>query len=248
MRDIVVIQNLKARGFTFDDVSEMLRYEAMETKPRVLDKEPRRLVLHKAPETPIFGCKQEFIILYNELLSTTSGEVFTLDLQSVKRYCDKEVFVILQTLIRHSFSYVQGIAVACYEMFRVIATANYGTLTKDNVFNILQNFQPTEHYAKQVHEAVRFCLFGENPVVPYWKQRAKFNGLYKNAYLKGCEVVDVNCPTEKDVDKFLKEQYKLAKADKEFMKSTYTEGVSNEMVAMLYYLKEDADTYLCPDN
>lgn len=247
MKDIVVIQNLKARGFAFDDISEMLRYEAMETKPRVLDKEPKRLTLRKASETPIFGCKQELIIVYNELLESTNGDLFTLDLNNIQRYCDKEVFVVLQALIRHSMTYVQNIAVACYEVFRVIATADFDTLTKERVYGVLQNLQPTEYYAKQVHEAVRFCLFGENPVVPYWKQKAKFNGLYRNAFNKGCEIVEERCETEKDVDKLLRDAYRDAKADKNFMKETYTDGISKEMVGMLYLLKDVDSAYLDPD-
>ena len=50
MQDIIVIQNLQRRGVDFSNMQEMLRYEAMERKPRVLDKPPKRITLTKAKE------------------------------------------------------------------------------------------------------------------------------------------------------------------------------------------------------
>ena len=249
MRDPIVIQALQRKGFDFDNVEELLRYEAMERKPRHLDKEPKRFVMKRAEDAPEFGCKQEFIILYNELNNDINGDVFTIDLNRVKRYCDKEVFVVLQTLIRQGVSYNKVIAEACYDMFRTLCTANYDTITKERAYEVLQPLRPSNYYGKQIYEAINYCLFGENPVVLYWKDKAKYNGLYKAAYNKGCEYVADNCSTEKEVDSVLRKAAKEAKADTNFMKSVYTQGISKEMLAMLYLLKDDPDeTILNPDS
>ena len=249
MRDTVVIRNLQQRGFDFSDVSAVLRYEAVERKPRILDKEPKRVKLKRADDTPIFGCKQEFIIAYTELLKETSGEVYTLDLNKVQRFCDKEVFVVLQTLIRQGVSYNKDIATACYDLFRIIGTADFDTLTKERIYQVLSPIKPSNYWSKQLYEAVNYCLFGENPVVLYWKDIAKFNGLYKAAYIKGCDVVAERCKTEKEVATLLKDAAKEAKADKDFMSNNYTQGISKEMLGMLYLLKDDEDkTLLNPDS
>lgn len=249
MRDPIVIQNLQRQGFNFDNVEELLRYEAVERKPRHLDKEPKRLTFKRAEDTPEFGCKQEFIIVYNDLKTEISGDVFTIDLNKVTRYCDREVFIVLQTLIRQGVSYNKEVASACYDLFRVICTADYETITKERVYQILQPMKPTSYYSKQIYEAVNFCLFGDNPVIMYWKDKAKFNGLYKAAYLRGCDVVSERCSTEKEVDALLRQAIKDAKADTSFMKSVYTQGVSKEMIGMLYLLKDEDDTSLLnPDS
>ena len=249
MRDPVVIQNLRKQGFNFENVEELLRYEAIERKPRHLDKEPKRLTLKRADEAPEFGCKQEFIIVYNELSNDISGDVYTLNLNKVKKYCDREVFIVLQALIRHGVSYNKEIATACYDMFRIICTADSDIITKEKAYSILQPLRPSSYYGKQVYEAISFCLFGENPISLYWKEKAKYNGLYKAAYLKGCDVVSERCSTERDVDSLLRKAAKDAKADTEFMKSIYTQGISKEMLAMLYLLKDDEDkSLLNPDN
>lgn len=249
MRDPIVIQNLQRQGFNFDNVEDLLRYEAVERKPRFLDKEPKRIAVKRAEEAPEFGCKQEFILVYNEISNETNGELFTIDLNRVKRYCDREVFIVLQTLIRQGVSYNKEIATACYDMFRYICTAEFDTVTKERVYQVLQPLRPVGYYGKQIYEALNFCLFGENPVVLYWKDKAKFNGLYKAAYLKGCEVIAEKCATEKDVDSMLRIAIKEAKADTEFMKSIYTQGISKELLGMLYLLKDDEDKKLLnPDS
>ncbi|MCM1215094.1 MAG: hypothetical protein NC548_11305 [Lachnospiraceae bacterium] len=238
MKDAVVLNNLHARNFDFNNVEEMLRYEAVERKPRVLDKAPKRLTFKKAKDIPVFGCKQEFIIAYNSALSETSGELFRLDLNNVQKICDKEVYVVLQTLMRQGICYCKQLSEECYELFRIICTIPVDTLTIERVYQALSSVRPGSYWADQILSAIKACLFGDSPVLLYWTSVAQFTGLYKACFESGKDVIVSECKTEKDVDAFIRQHYKEAKADKEFMKTTYTDGISKALVAMLYYLHE----------
>lgn len=239
MRDTVVIKNLQERGFDFTNVEQMLIYESVERTPRFLDREPKRLSIKKVKDLPVFGCKQEFIIMYQQIMSETSGDVFTVDLNKVKRYCDKEVYVVLQALIRSSISYNQSIAENCYELFRVIVMQDVETLTIARVYEQLASIKSTDYWSGQLLSAIRFCLFGESPVALYWGNIAQFTGLYKECFERGRELIVSICKNEKEVDAFVRTNYKEARADKEFMKNTYTDGISKPMIAMLYVLSKD---------
>lgn len=238
MRDAVVINNLHQRNFDFSNVEEMLRYEAVERQPRVWDKAPKRLSLKKAKDLPVFGCRNEFIIAYQALIDETRGDLFRLDLGQTQRICDKEIYVVLQVLVKNGICYNLELSNACYDLFRIICTAPVDTLTVERVYQQLQGVKSGNYWEEQVLTAIKECLFGDNPVSLYWNSIAQFTGLYKECYEKGRDVVIEKCATEKEVDAFVRENHKLAKADKEFMKSTYTEGISKPMIAMLYYLRE----------
>lgn len=248
MKDVVVIQNLQKQGFDFQDVDRMLMYEAVERKPRVWDKEPRRVTLKRAKETPTFGCKQEFIIMYNNLLEGTAGELFTIDLGSVRRTCDKQVFVVLQTLIRQSVNYNKSIAENCYELFRIICTIPEDVITIKRVYNALLTTKGMDYWGKQLLEAVRACLFGENPMALYWDAICEFTGLYKECYTRGRDFVVAHFETEKEINTFVRNNYKEAKADKAFMDNTYTDGISKPLIAMLYVLGKDMPEVLKVDD
>lgn len=248
MKDIVVIQNLQKQGFDFSNIQEVLHYETIERTPRILDKEPKRMSMKRVKDITEFGCKQEFIMVYNDTMKETNDGVFKLDLGSVTRYMDKEIYVLLQTLIRNGVTYKERQAAACYDIFRIICTADYDTMTKERVYNVLQPLRPTDYYGKQVLEAIKECLFSSNPIALYWGSIANFVGLYKEAFVRGRDIVVEKCTTEKEVDKFVNEQYKLAKADKDFMKSTYTSGVSKALIAILYYLRNTEPDVLIPDS
>lgn len=239
MKDSVVINNLYKRNFDFNDTEKMLMLESIEHKPRYLDKAPKRIVLQRAKEKVEFGCRADFIILFNSVMSEISGDVFTLDLNSVKRYCDKKVYAILQALIRDSISKNKCIADGCYDLFRTIATAQVDTLTEERVYDVLRTLQPTDYWTKQLLAAVNVCLVGDSEAVVYWGFVAQFTGIYKECFEAGKDVIRATCATEKDVDAFVRKWYKDAKANEEFMGKVYTEGVSKGLIAMLYYLDQN---------
>lgn len=246
MQDIVVIDSLRKRGFQFSDIQESLRYEAPEHKPRVWDKPPKRLSIKKVKDVPVYGCKQEFIMLYRELFEETNEDLCSLDMSGTKRFCDKEVYVALQTLIRHSLCYVQEQAEACYELFKEICMAPCDTLTKGKVYDVLVNLKPSEYYAQQVLDALRVCLFGDDNVTLYWTNLADYCGFYKTAIDLGKGVIREKCVNEREVMKFLKENYSLAAKDLDFMHQVYKPGANKYVIAMLYYLKNEHPEALEP--
>ena len=249
MKDAVVINNLRSRGFDFNNIDEMLRYEAVERLPRILDKAPKRITIKKAKDVPVYGCKEEFLITYNSLLSETNGDMFRLDLNGVIKVCDKEIYVILQTLIRQGITYCEQLSNACYELFRVICTHNVDTLTVERVSQLIGQMKGTDYWAGQLLDAIRVCLFGDDPVIRYWTLIAQFSGLYRDCFEKGKDVLHEQCTTEKEVDAFVRKYYKEAKADKEFMRLTYTDGISKPLIAMLYYFKDkDEDALRVEDS
>lgn len=238
MKDAVVINNLHARNFDFSDVETMLQYEAVERQPRVWDKAPKRLTLKKAKDLPVFGCRNEFVIAYRSLLEETNGELFRVDFGKASKICDREVYVVLQVLVRQGICFNLDRSNACYDLFRIICTAPVDTLTIDRVYQTLQPVKPSNYWGTQIMSAIKECLFGDNPIALYWNSVAQFTGLYKDCFEKGRDVVLEKCATEKEVDTFVRDNYKLARADKDFLKSVYTEGISKPLIAMLYYLRE----------
>ena len=165
MQDIVVIQSLQERGFDFRNVTEALRYEAPEHLPRILDKPPKRISLRKAKDIPVYGCKQEFIMAYNDLLREVNSDVFSLDFKGNLKYCDKEVFVALQTLITQSLCKTKERAEACFDLFRIISTAPFDTLTLERIYTTLSSYTTTNYYAGQLLEALHVCLFNTDSVI-----------------------------------------------------------------------------------
>ena len=248
MKDIIVIQNLQKQGFDFSNIQDVLRYEAVERTPRVFDKAPKRMTMKRATEITEFGCKQEFIMTYNDTLKDLTDGVFNLDFNGVVKYIDKEVYALLQALIKNGITFKERQANACYDLFRIICTAQVDTLTTERVYNTLQPIRPTDYYGKQILEAIKECLFSNDPIALYWGSIANFTGLYKEAFVRGRDIVVEKFKTEKEVDKFVNEQHKLAKADKDFMKSTYTSGVSKALIAIIYYLRNTEPEVLIPDS
>ena len=248
MQDIVVIQSLQERGFDFRNVTEALRYEAPEHLPRILDKPPKRISLRKAKDVPVYGCKQEFIMAYNDLLREVSSDVFSLDFKGNLKYCDKEVFVALQTLITQSLCKTKERAEACFELFRIISTAPFDTLTLERIYTTLSSYTTTSYYAGQLLEALHVCLFNTDSVILYYNQLIEYSGFYKTAFDLGRDAVKRNCKTEKDVERYLRMFYNEAKADKDFMKHIYKPGANKWLIAVIYLLKDEHPEVLEPNN
>lgn len=246
MQDIIVIENLRKRNFDFRNIEEALRYEAMERLPRTLDKAPKKLSLKKASDTPVYGCKQEFIMAYNDLLREATTELFSLDFRGNLKYCDKEVFVMLQTLITQSLTKTKERAEACFELFRVISTAPFDTLTKERVYQTLDSYTSNDYYTSQILEAIHTCVFNTDVVILHYNKIIEFCGFYKKAYELGRDIVKRNCKDEKDVERYLRMFYNEAKANKEFMNSIYKQGVNKWLIAVIYLLKDEYPEVLEP--
>ena len=236
MQDIVVIENLRKQGITYNDYDRLLIYEGIERKPRVLDKAPKRLSLQKAQDIKVYGCCSELIMTYNDLKGNIKLEQAVVDLKGVKRFCDVEVYIMLQALILHGITYTAERASACFDVFRVIATAPGDTITVNRVYDALSSYQPTSYQAGEIVKAIYVCLFDEKAPVLYWVSLCEFNGFYPNAIELGKKLIRDNCDTERDVEKFLRPIYKEAKEDTAFMDKLYKPATNKWLIPVLYKL------------
>lgn len=248
MKDIVVIEQLRKRGCGLKDLQDTLHYEAIERLPRILDKAPKRLTIVKAKDIESYGCCSSFVIQYQQLKDGTNLEIATLDMKGAKRYCDTEVFLVLQTLIRLSMTKSKDLAGACLEMFKTIILIPGETLTKARVYDTLSTYSTTDYYTLELIKGIRITLFNEEAPVLYWISSCELTGFYVKAVELGRKVIKDNCTNEKEVRKFLQPLYKQAKEDKEFMKNIYINGANKWLVPMLYYLKDSNPEALDPGN
>lgn len=247
MQDIVVIESLRRRGCGLNNMEEVLQYEAVEHKPRVLDGEPRKVSLSKAKDIQPYGCCSEFVIAYNDIKSTATLEQAAIESKGVTRICDVEVYVALKTLISQGVTFIREKAEACYNLCRVIMTAPGDTLTKARVFDALNKYNTKDYFECELIKALGITLFNESMVSLYWVSLCESTGFYVEAIEEGKKVVAENCETEKDVTKFLSVLYKQAKEDKEFMAKIYKPGANKWLIAMLYHLR-DNEKFLEPGN
>lgn len=238
MRDVIVLQSLQERGVTLDDFQNLLKYEAMEQKPRVLDKAPKRLTFERPAEMVTYGCCSEFIIAYGSIKESAVVEQTYIDLRGNKRLCDKEVFWTLETLIKQGVTGTKERAEACFDLFKLIMTAKGDTLTVQRMYDVIIDYKYPPYYVQELINAIHVCVYNERLPVLYWLHNVENGGFYRHAVKLGIPIIRENCETEKDVEKWCKELYKVAKEDKEFMSQLYKPAVNKYLVAMLYHIKD----------
>jgi hypothetical protein len=247
MKDVVVIQSLRNRGVGLSNVQEVLAYEAIERKPRYLDKAPRRLNLTKASDITVFGCYSDFIMHYIEIKKISYLEQAVIDLKGVKRFCDPDVYRVLYVLMREGVCNNLERAQACFDVFKTIITTPGDTLTVGKVYSALAEYQPMNYYAGELVKSIHVCLFNEKAPVLYWFCLCEFSGFYGVAMELGKDIIRENCESEKDVEKFLRPVYKQAKDDKEFMENVYAPGANKWLIPILYLLKDSHPEALNPN-
>lgn len=238
MKDIVVIQSLQKRGANLSNLQEVLAYEAVERKPRHLDKAPSKITFTKVSDIQEYGCCSEFIICFNELKDNLKEDLCYVDMKGVKRLCDPDVFLTLQTLIQQSITCTEERASACFDLFRIIMMLPVEVLTAKAVYEKLASYKASNYYAKELLTAISICLFGNSVHVAYFANLCEYSGFYLKAIELGKEVISKECSNEKEVDAFLKVNYALAKEDKDFMQQIYKPGANKYLIAMIYYLKD----------
>lgn len=245
MQDAVVLQSLREKGIPIT-MENLLPYEAMERKGRVLDKPPKRIKLQNLPERNVYGIRNEFIMRFNDLKSTLTAEVTRIDLRGNTRICDKEVFIALQALIAEGVCYSEEKAQACFELFHTIVMAPGEMLSKSVVFEELNDYKPRDYCAKELLSAIKSCLFNVVGPVLYWINLCNLTGFYPKAVELGKQVIAEKCKTEKEVKDFLTPLYKEARANKSFMKDIYQSGANKWLIAMLWYLHEEHPEVMNP--
>lgn len=236
MHDVVVVEQLRNRGLISRPYSELLPYEAMERRARILDKPPKQITLSRVGEINPCGTAQKFIMIYNQLVSEGSLEMGTIDIKGAKRYCDVSVFYTLQTLIRLSMGKSLDLVKAACDVFKLIITHPCETLTEGVMYNLLRAYIPMNYYAGELVNGILIAVYKEESVALYWKSLCEFMGFYTDAIEPGMAVIKENCKNEKEVRSFLTKIYKEAKADEAFMSKLYKPAVNKWLVAMLYYL------------
>lgn len=248
MQDIVVAQSLRNRGYTIKNVEEALVYEAIERKPRVLDKEPKRLVLNRAKDIQSYGCCNEFIISYQDVKNTAQLKEASVEVMGKVKGCDIEVFWTLKALIAQGVTCIEDKAEACYDLVRTIITTTGNPITKKDMFNILNTYASKSYYVQELIKGIKIAVYNVNLTSLYWVSLCDTNGFYEKALEIGQPIISKNCEKEKDVQKFLNPLYKKAKEDKDFMAKIYKPGANKWMVAMLYHIKDEHPEALEPGN
>lgn len=246
MKDVVVVNELRRRGTIANDIKEILKYEAVERKPRVLDKPPKKLNFVKASDITQYGCCSEFILCYNDIKASTDIEQAVVELPGNKRFCDVKVYIALQALITQGYSNSMDRATACFEVFKAIVMTPGDTITVERVKNTLSKYQPNSYYESELVKALQVCILDEKISVVYWVSSCECEGFYSSALELGKEIIRSNCDTEEDVVKFLKPILKDAKQDEEFMSKIYKEAANKFLIPILFMLKDTHPEVLDP--
>lgn len=242
MRDPIVIQQLRERGVELDEALSQ-RYEAMERRPRVLDKPPGKLKMTRVQDPEEFGIAAQFKDLYNQSYGTVDTEMFYLDIGDVKRVIlDEKVYYTLKALIIQNMSMSEEVATACGNLFRDISTHNgegRDVITEQSMYEVLRN-RKAETYAESVLiKTINELCFSVSSTVLAWRDMASSCGYYQYAIKKGESYITDQNMTDKELKAFVKENYKAAKEDKAFMKRLVKDIPSKAVIAMIYFMRGD---------
>lgn len=237
MQDAVVLESLHKKGITLDE-NNIVLYESIERKPRVLDKMPSPVAIHKAENIQAYGCANEFVIDYRERKKLFDLPIAWLDVNGVRRSCDVEVFIVLQSLIYQGITYNKDRADACFNMFKLIFMIQEEHVSIGVLNKVLANYKTESYYEQELKKGIRLAVFGGANPEYYWLSLIETNGMYATAMKLGSEVIQENCKEISDVKKFLNPLYREAKEDKEFMSRIYKPAANKWLIAMLWYLKD----------
>ena len=248
MKDPVVLQYLQSTGFDVQkNFDQFLIYESIEKKPRILDKEPKRLSLTKLVDVQIFGCCQEFVELYNSQLAENTSPTARIDMQGVAKECDVPVYYVLVTLIHEAVTANESKGLACLELFRLIITAPVEQYDVQSIRKLLDGYRPQSYWEGELYRAIYKCLFDENDLVMYWKSLCEYESMYPAAFAKGRDLILQNCEKTSDIEAFLRPYVKACRDDREFCKP-YGRQVSKWLLAIMYHFKDTNPEVLDPGN
>lgn len=242
MRDPVVLQQIHDKGIVLDDALRQ-RYEALERSPRILDKPPGKLKIARVKDPTEYGIAAQFKDIYNQSYGTVDTEMFYMDIGGARQVIlDEKVYYTLKALIVQNMSYSEELSCACGALFTSIASCNgenRDVVTEQNMYEVLKARTP-ETYAEEVLiKAINELCFSVSSTVLAWRDMSQSCGYYKYAIRKGEEYVVESGMTDKDLKVFIRDNYKAAKADKDFMKRLVRDVPSKAVIAMIYFMKED---------
>lgn len=243
MRDVVVIQRLRERGVSLADIDQVLLYESVEHKPRILDKAPSRLSLARTKEeTPCYSVYLDYVGTYSLIKDEFQLEFGSFDVRGRKSQCDIEVFWTAQTLLREGITAIPAKLHACCELFKQVFTIpNDGLITKDMMLHQLDRFIPADYYTQQILKAIYRTAFEYPDLACEWIELTEFDRTFTNAMHDGVKYLST-VPADFDLKEFIKAGAAQAKADTTFMESIGKGFSSNKtkpaMIAMIYTLRE----------
>lgn len=239
MNDLIVLANLHQRGFDFSDTQELLRYEAVERRKRVLDEAPRRLTFKVVKEVVPFGTREQFTATYNEVLGSLDSGPFTVEIQTLPIVLEKPIYAILQTLITTSITSNALLSDACSKLFQTIVMQK-GERTCINTYNTLAGIKFDSYYEKTLKSAILDIIEPGYSVVTEWLELVNMQtGMYKLAIELGKKHILDNKWTSQEMNKNISEAYKEAKVDKEFMANVYKQVANKWLIGMLYILRDN---------
>lgn len=239
MRDPVVLHQLQSKGIQLSD-EEMLRYDAIERKQRILDSAPPRIKMQRMDNIVPRGIAAQFADTYNEAVNTVDTEVFYVDINGQhKVLVDEKVFYVLRSLVIQNVSMSEEVSVACSELFKAIVLCGEDVVTEQRLYDIVTGYKAENYSAKVILEAIFDLCFQKNSTVMLWKSLAQSDGYYQYAIKRGTEYVQSENMTEKELKQFIKENGKLAREDKDFQKKLVKGVPTRALIAMIYYFRED---------
>jgi len=242
MRDPIVLQQIRDKGIVLDDALRQ-RYEALERSPRILDKPPGKLKIARVKDPVEYGIAAQFKELYNQYYGTVDAEMFYMDVGGVHQVIlDEKVYYTLRALAVQNMSYSDELSFACGSLFTAISTyngENRDVITEQNMYEILKARNPETYAENTLIQTINELCFSVSSTVLAWRDMSKSYGYYQYAIHKGEDYIVQNNMSDKDLKTFIKENYKAAKADKDFMKRLVKDIPSKAVVAMIYFMKED---------
>lgn len=242
MRDPIVIQQLREKGVELDDMLRQ-RYEAIEHTPRVLDKPPGKLKIMRVKEPVEYGIAAQFRDLYQQSYGTVDTEMFYMDIGGVRKVIlDEKVYYTLKALIIQNMSMSEEVAVACGTLFRDISTyngENRDMITEQAMYEVLRDRKPESYAEGVLIKTINELCFSVSSTVLAWRDMSNSCGYYQYAIRKGEDYIVEQDMDDKTLKAFIRDNYKLAKADKEFMQKLVKDIPSKAVIAMIYFMRED---------
>ena len=239
MRDAVVLHQLQSKGIKLSD-KEMLRYEAIERKTRVLDSAPPRIKLQRVKDIIPQGLAAQITNVYNESADTIDTDIFYVDIGGQRQIqVDPKVFFILRSLVINNVSTSEEVSVACSTLFKDIVLCGEDVVTEGRLYDIVVKYKADSDAMKIILSTICEICFSKNSTIMLWKNLAQSDGYYQYAIQRGTEHVKSTNMTESELRKFIRENGKLAREDKEFQKKLAKGIPTKALIAMIYYFKED---------
>lgn len=240
MSDFVVLQQIKDREAK-GEVVEFRTKTMLNTiclQPRILDKPPKRISLKKLDNPNRYGCREIFIATYSHMMESFDFEQYSIEIQGVIKFCDKEVFVILSTLYQMGITNIQDRSIACGDVFRWILSRPCEVLSKSIIESEISKYDPINYWASEIINGVKICVFNMPSHVLLWETLCDYKGFYKKAIELGKEVIERECHNDNEVEEFLKPLRIEAKKDEDFKSKINKKGANKYLLPMLYYLKD----------